>query len=421
MTTIRLLPFAFFTLFVSNVFAQACPPPLSKSQNCVVIDSLTFEKTYSGSDCSAVNVYPSGGAPPYTYEGGPDQQGWALTSNYIACSEGQHCIVVTDATGCSAVSCFLHQRLATGGVLQIDSIDYKAALCGGDCEAAMVYVSGGAAPYEFNWSDATQSNNGYYEYCSGGEYAVTVTDADGSVVVDSFEIVEYPELLIESPLTAVNCDGLEISVVGTGGVPPYEYSLNGGEFDTISEYNDLTAGMYTVLVRDSVGCTETVETPFLQFSPLEVSISVSGNTATANVSGGTQPYAYEWSGNGNTTATTTGLGTGTHCVTVTDSNGCDVIEKVDVMVGIETPEYLTNFDIFPNPSKGKFMIDLQFDIAQTTTIQVLNSLGQEVYHFIGTQSHFRQIIDIHDVEAGTYFMVISTESGQVVRRLVFLN
>lgn len=150
MNTKCLLPLAFFALFVSNVFAQGCD---------IVIDSIGIER-YPPTGCATVMPYISSGTPPYTYEGSPDQQLGDL-ANYVACSEGQHCIVVTDATGCSAVSCFLYQRLATGGVLQIDSIDYRAALCEGDCEVALVYVSGGVAPYEFNWPDGTQSNNGY--------------------------------------------------------------------------------------------------------------------------------------------------------------------------------------------------------------------------------------------------------------------
>jgi len=89
-------------------------------------------------------------------------------------------------------------------------------------------------------------------------------------------------------------------------------------------------------------------------------------------------------------------------------------------INIESPEYLTNFDIFPNPSNGKFTIDLQFEVTQTATIQVLNTLGQKMHQFTDTQSHFQQIIDMHEAVAGTYFVVISTKSGRVVRRVVLM-
>lgn len=311
---------------------------------------------------------------------------------------------------------------------QIDSIDYQASFCGGDCESALLFISGGEAPYEFIWSDGTQSNNGYFEYCSGGEYGVTVTDAIGGVVVDSFEVEMYPELSLEAPIgaQAVDCDGgveTEISVIATGGVPPYEYSWNGGEFDTIST-NNLPGGMYMVVVRDSVGCTATTEftLPIIVAFPLEVDVTISENTATADVSGGTPPYTYQWDDYDlQTTATATGLSSGViYYVTVTDAAGCSAIANIVLSVGIEQPEYLTNFDVFPNPSNGKFTIDLQFEVAQRATIQVLNTLGQEMYQFTDTQSRFQQTIDMNKATAGTYFVLISTESGRVVRRMVLM-
>lgn len=423
MNTKYLLPLAFFALFISNVFAQTYPSKILKSQGCdLMIDSITFE-SFGGQGCSVVDVHVSGGMPPYSYEGGPDTS-WGDYSQYVACSEGQHCIVVVDALGCSVVNCFLYQRIATGGQLQIDSIDYQAALCGGDCEPALVYISGGEAPYEFTWSSGTQSNNGYFEYCSGGEYTVIVTDANGNMAMDVFEIVEYPDLSVKlSSLGGSNCDKLyDVEVMATGGIPPYEYSWNDGEFND-SNHNELQGGTNDVVVRDSVGCTARDEFTLvgLPIIPLEVKIMVSGDTATATVFGGTPPYSYQWDDpDMQTTPSAVGLEEGFYSVTITDIEGCIGIGKIDLTTNIESPEYLTNFDIFPNPSNGKFTIDLQFEVAQTATIRILNTLGQEMYQFSDTQSHFQQRINMNEAAVGTYFVVIRTESGRVVRRVMLM-
>ncbi len=229
------------------------------------------------------------------------------------------------------------------------------------------------------------------------------------------------ELILFSTLS---CDGIyDLSISPNGGIPPYEYSWNAGEFDMISNYNNLSPGTYIVVVRDSTECTETLE--FTLDEPialLEVDVTVSENTATAIPSGGVPPYTYQWDDyNAQTTATATGLSSGViYYVTVTDASGCSAIGNVVLSVGIDSPEYLTNFDIFPNPSNGKFTIDLQFEVTQRATIQVLNTLGQEMYQFTDTQSHFQQTINMQEVAAGTYFVVISTESGRVVRRVVLM-
>jgi len=309
--------------------------------------------------------------------------------------------------------------------LQIDSIAYQAELCEGNCESAQVYVSGGESPYQFAWSNGLEVLNGYFEYCSAGTYVVTVTDAMNNVAVDSFEVVVHELLLLAiSPTGNVDCDGLQDVefLVKDNGTLPYEYSCNGGEFSMEAICYDLPIGTHTLTIREGNGCTTTIEFTLNGSSfPLEVEITATGNTATATPSGGTPPYSYQWNDpNMQTTATAVGLEEGIYSVTVTGANGCEATAEIDLTVGVEMPEHLTNFDIFPNPSNEKFTIDLQFEVTQRATIQVLNTLGQEMYHFTDTQSHFLQTIDMHKALAGTYFVVISTEGGRVVRRVVLM-
>lgn len=49
-----------------------------------------------------------------------------------------------------------------------------------------------------------------------------------------------------------------ISVEATRGNAGYEYSLNGGTFQSSGEFTDLAGGDYTVLVRDRQGCSASV-------------------------------------------------------------------------------------------------------------------------------------------------------------------
>ncbi|WP_425391241.1 SprB repeat-containing protein [Ekhidna sp.] len=45
-----------------------------------------------------------------------------------------------------------------------------------------------------------------------------------------------------------------ITVSGSGGTAPYEYSLDGSNFQSSDQFQDLVAGSITVTVRDSDGC-----------------------------------------------------------------------------------------------------------------------------------------------------------------------
>ncbi|HSP83382.1 MAG TPA: SprB repeat-containing protein, partial [Gillisia sp.] len=164
---------------------------------------------------------------------------------------------------------------------------------------------------------------------------------------------------VTSPLYAVafpnqllcngSSDGM-ITARASGGVSPYQYSLNGGTYIGNNIFEGLSAGVYSVRVKDSNGDTFTVETEIIEpTNPLTLNLEsknpvtcFGGNdgNATVEASGGTpnstgDPYIYVWS-NGQTSATATHLTAGDYTVRVIDANGCEI----DLTVTIEQPSQL---------------------------------------------------------------------------------
>ncbi len=84
---------------------------------------------------------------------------------------------------------------------------------------------------------------------------------------------------------------------------------------------------------------------------------------------------------------------------------------------IKDVEHLNTFNIQPNPSNGQFVINAEFEVTQTATIQIINTLGQEIYQSKNTKKHFTEPIDI-DLPIGTYFVVIRTEKGRAAQKIV---
>ncbi len=69
-----------------------------------------------------------------------------------------------------------------------------------------------------------------------------------------------PPVLNAPTITNVSCNGGSdgsITVNAAGGTPPYQYSLNGGAYQGGAVFSGLSAGTYTVTVRDANGCTAT--------------------------------------------------------------------------------------------------------------------------------------------------------------------
>jgi len=116
----------------------------------------------------------------------------------------------------------------------------------------------------------------------------------------------------------------------SGGVTPYTYSWNPSG-QTTAAATGLSAGTYTLIITDNVGCSNTSTVIIAESaSPINVLANVvnatcnnnSGSAFVSSLSGGTTPYTYLWNPSGQTTATATGLSAGTYTVTVTDADGC---------------------------------------------------------------------------------------------------
>ena len=182
---------------------------------------------------------------------------------------------------------------------------------------------------------------GFVQYGSGTAKIDVIAASTGDTVVGSFSVTVTPintrpqlcELTITAEQTDVTCfggsDG-KVEIFVSGGVEPYQFKWNTGR--TSSGIYAVTAGEYSVLVWDSVGCA--VTNSFVVTEPKKIVLSESitnpscgesnGELSVA-VSGGNAPYTYVWrSGDGElfNTQTITNLKSGIYDVTITDKKMC---------------------------------------------------------------------------------------------------
>jgi gliding motility-associated-like protein len=143
------------------------------------------------------------------------------------------------------------------------------------------------------------------------------------------------------PLCFAGNDG-SISLTPSGGVPNYEFSIdNGTNWQTSSTFNGLTAGTYTIRIRDNAGCIKDTTVSLPEPTRLIASASstpgtCNGNDAQITVSGtdGTPGYTYSIDGgttfqNGNTFVVSGGNYPN---VQVKDNNGCVATTTVNVVL-----------------------------------------------------------------------------------------
>ena len=112
----------------------------------------------------------------------------------------------------------------------------------------------------------TSSKNHEFTGLDIGTYSLRVTNSDGCFDISGFNITE-PTLLEASSIKLFNittCNGSilngSLQASATGGIPPYEYSIDGGaNYQTEDTFSVATEKTYQITVKDANGCTTTTD------------------------------------------------------------------------------------------------------------------------------------------------------------------
>jgi gliding motility-associated-like protein len=300
----------------------------------------------NGGNNGSATVTASAGIPPYSYlwsSGGNS----SIENNLVA---GIYTVTVTDANACIAIASV---TITEPAALNLSPAVISAVSCnGGNDGSASVGVTGGTAPYNYQWSsggNAATENN-----LAAGSYTVTVTDVNGCWITATTTIAQ-PSLLI---LTASPSDticygaGTTLTASPSGGTQPFNYQWSNGANTQSINVSLTTTAIYTVTVTDNNNCVVTSQPITVTVNPA-LSISAAGNTgictgASASISavaaGGDGNYTFTWTpaiGNGSGPYVVTPGVTTVYVVTLTD--GCGTLPVSDSVTVTVNPLPVVQF------------------------------------------------------------------------------
>lgn len=341
------LPGGQTTATATGLCAGSYTVTVSDANNCTTTQTVTITQPVlitanpvsTGANCTlcdgSITVNPSGGSGPYTYVWAPGGQTTATITNLCP---GIYTVTITDNTGCSVVTPIAVSNLSGPTV----STSYTNATCNTVCDGtANANVTGGAAPFTYDWSPGAPAGDGTPTATGlcAGTWFCQVTDALGCITFVSVTISEPLPLAANATITNVSCNGSadgSITANPSGGTGPYSYLWLPGNQVT-QTISGLIAGTYTLTITDNNGCSSTSQ--IVVTEPLVLSLSTSftnvqcngfcNGTATVTIAGGTAPFTYNWS-SGQGTATAANLCPGTYTVDVTDGNGCTAQAQVTI-------------------------------------------------------------------------------------------
>jgi gliding motility-associated-like protein len=162
--------------------------------------------------------------------------------------------------------------------------------------------------------------------------------------IDTVRVIRTPSTVsANAAWTDATCNGSPTGAITVNtpapGNPPFQYSLDGVNWQTSNVFSGLTAGTYTVYFQESGGCSNSTQVTIGQPSVLASSFTAAPvvcngqNNGIINVtaSGGVAPYEFSLDGG---TYQNNGLfntvGAGNHVVTIRDANGCSKTQNITV-------------------------------------------------------------------------------------------
>ena len=321
---------------------------------------------------------------------------YQASTSFSSVLAGAHIVYVKDSNNCvTSRNITLTQP---SGPLTITATPTVIA-CNGDSSFVTVTASGGTAPY---------IGTGRFSRVAG-THTFTISDSNG--------VSRSSTLTISQPaaMTATVSNGTiakfgartTITVSGvSGGTAPYLYSLNGGAYQTSNVFNNISAGSYTVNIKDANGCvvlrTLSITQPATTLACTGVSTTILCNggtsTITISASGGTLPYVG--------TGTFTVLA-GTYSYTVTDSVG----SSKSVTLTITQPTALTL-----NTTSGRII-----EFGGSTNITCIAAGGKGTYTYKLDAGLYQASSSFSSVLAGAHIVYVKDSNNCVTSRNITLT
>ncbi|RMG23991.1 MAG: T9SS C-terminal target domain-containing protein, partial [Bacteroidetes bacterium] len=218
-----------------------------------------------------------------------------------------------------------------------NTLEQTAPACGQANGAISLNPAGGTPPFRFQWqaiqgdSSISLQQGPDVSGLPAGIYQLRIVDANGcadeKVVLLNDQSSPQLSLKSSSDISCFGANDGQAEIAISGGSGPYTILWSNGESAAAAQA--LPAGISSVRVSDSAGCSSFLSVQVDEPSPILLDLNLShlschgaaDGAIQVRVSGGNPPFTYAWS-NGDTTALLQQAAGGEYSLLLTDANGC---------------------------------------------------------------------------------------------------
>ena len=328
------LPAGNYTVCVKDTNSCTASSAIVVSEPAVLSASAVQDSVdCNGTSTGQITITGTGGSPVYQYSinNCATYQASNVFSNVAA---GTYTVCVKDIHNCTATTTIdvLEPTVLSASAVQ-DSVD-----CFGTASGSITVSGTGGSPiYQYSIDNcATYQAGSTFNSLAAGTYTVCVKDIHNCTATTTIDVLAPTQLTVSAVQDSVDCNGTatgSITVTAGGGTQDYSYSIdNCATYQASNVFNNLTAGQYTVCVKDYHNCTVTTVINVLEPTPLTITGNALGLATcspgndgkdTITATGGTLGYTYAYDANAfQASNILTGLSAGSHTVYVKDFHGC---------------------------------------------------------------------------------------------------
>lgn len=260
------------------------------------------------------------------------------TENVTYAAVGSYPVKLYTQGGCRIDSMIGTVTVAQGAALTVTPTD---ASCGASDGIIDIVASGGTAPYSYSIDNgSTFQPASSFTGLAVGTYDVVVTGSGGGcpttqqVTISNATGPIFGSAPANDESCAAACDG-DITVNGTGGTAPLQYSIDGGAtFQAGNTFAGLCPGTYDIVIEDATGCQDVSQVVLSGPSAITYSATpadatcgaTNGSIDLSGSGGGVAPLQYSIDGGGTfqASAVFSGLAAGSYNTVVLDANGCQI-------------------------------------------------------------------------------------------------
>ena len=237
-----------YTYTVKDAAGSSYSGYVTIGSNCPEITAISTDATCGVSN-GTITATGKLGPLPYLFSiDGTQFQSDNIFNNLAA---GTYTVTMKDANGFKdSTSVKVGSSCLQINVLIINTVCSKP-------NGSIIATGGnGEPPYQNSINGTDFQTAGLFNNLDTGMYTLYVKDAAGAVRDTIISISGTPGLTESVTLTDASCDNTNgsLQIMAAGGTLPYQYSINGIDYQVPAIFTNLDSGKYIPSVKDANGC-----------------------------------------------------------------------------------------------------------------------------------------------------------------------